>query len=368
MNLKKNKGDVSFRWRKLYWATAGFYGLYFGMMGFYVIQLPYFFKTTLNLSSLQIGILFGTMPIAKFLTPFHFLKRGLEIGELKIGIAIGMIGGLLLLTLVYPLLLIAFFLLGVSFSILPPFVEKVAVERLGHSYGKARLVGSLTFLIASFATPSGSLLLGIFLFLLLTSSLLTLFLYNFQLKPSSSKKVQFLWKKGWNFWVALILMKTATVGFYTFFTIHIHQQGLENYLGLFWGVSIGAEVFLFLFQPKIMSHFSPMEAMEFALLATAIRWFILCLFPSNLFLTTVAQLLHATTFALFHIGAMAYLNSTYSNKTLAQQFYGGLGYGLSWFIGNWFAGILYPYHLFCWEGGLTLIALGVLAIGGKGRN
>jgi PPP family 3-phenylpropionic acid transporter len=264
--------------------------------------------------------------------------------------------------------LIAFFLLGVSFSILPPFVERVAVERLGHHYGRSRLIGSLTFLSGGFIHPPGIGVLGVVFGLLIISSLLSLLIYHHHTaQKRGPDPLEFSFKKGWHFWVALVVMKTATVGFYTFFTIYMHQHGLGEYVGVFWLVSIVVEVALFLAQPKVMAHLSPMGAMGISLLATALRWFILCLFPDSFWMVLFSQLLHATTFALFHIGAMSFLNSTYPNKTLAQQFYGGLGYGLSWFLGSWLAGLLYPYHLFCWEGVLTLIAFGILEMG-RGRR
>jgi PPP family 3-phenylpropionic acid transporter len=357
------------RWRSelqgkwgIFWGSALFFLLFFGLMGIYIIRLPLYFREVDHLTPLQIGILFGAMPLAKFLTPFFFLHRPVNKKMVIIAGGVATIGGALLFTHFYPLLLLGFFLLGVAFSIIPPYVERRAVEELGHFYGRARLFGSVGFVLTGGLQLPSTCYLYLSFLLLLGAIGVALLLFHTSTQPKERGKLSLL--KGWHFWVALILMKSAAAGYYSFFTIYLKEHNLVEYVGIFWGVAIVLEVLLFLFQPKVMSKISPAMAMEIALFATALRWFLLHFFPDNFWIVLFSQTLHATTFALFHMGAMLYLSHLYPHRlTLAQQFYGGLGYGLSFFLGSWLAGLLYSHGLFFWEGVFTLLALGVFGVG-----
>jgi PPP family 3-phenylpropionic acid transporter len=339
-----------------------FFALYFGFMGIYIIRLPLYFHQHLHLSPTQIGVLFGAMPLAKFLTPFLFLRRGVNWGEFWVGVGIGLLGALLLFSTHYWLLLIGFFLLGVSFSIIPPYLERRAVEVLGHRYGRARLFGSLGFVVAGGVPLPEGLYLPIGVGLIFGA----LWAGSKIVAPAEEvvEEGHLSLLRGWHFWLSLILVKSAAAGYYSFFTIYLHQHNLDQYVGLFWGVAIGLEVTLFLLQPQLLSKISPETAMGIGIGATALRWFLLYLFPDNFWWVLFSQTLHACTFALYHIGALLYLSNLYPNrKTLAQQLYGGLGYGFSFFLGSWLAGLFYGPNLFLYEGGLTLVGLGLFLLG-----
>jgi len=74
-----------------------------------------------------------------------------------------------------------------------------------------------------------------------------------------------------------------------------------------------------------------------------------------------SQSLHAFSFALFHSAAISYLFYLYRHKSLAQQFFSGVTYGLGAFIGSLYAGYvyeLYPQYLFLSATFIALMACG----------
>jgi len=79
------------------------------------------------------------------------------------------------------------------------------------------------------------------------------------------------------------------------------------------------------------------------------------LFAGNLVLIALSQVIHAFSFAIFHTSALLYLSKKYENKTLAQQFYAGIGYGLAAFLGSIISGILYGENLFLYESIIALL-------------
>jgi len=77
---------------------------------------------------------------------------------------------------------------------------------------------------------------------------------------------------------------------------------------------------------------------------TAIRWLMLFLFPQNLYILFFAQSIHAFSFALFHSASISYLYHLYKHKSLAQQFFSGITYGLGGFLGALIAGYIYEWY------------------------
>jgi len=92
---------------------------------------------------------------------------------------------------------------------------------------------------------------------------------------------------------------------------------------------------------------------------TGVRWFLLFLFPQNLTILFFSQTLHALSFALFHSAAISYLFHLYKHKSLAQQFFSGITYGLGGFVGALYAGYVYelfPRYLFLSAAFIALMA------------
>jgi PPP family 3-phenylpropionic acid transporter len=202
-------------------------------------------------------------------------------------------------------------------------------------------------------------LLMAFIFLLVLTNLFSLmFLEDKTIKKSTSKFNLF---KAWKFWAAVIFLQISFGGFYSFFTIYVTSHGIsKEWVGWLFAIGVSAEIIVFLIQHKFINKKPPLFWIKLSIFLTSIRWSILYLFPSNLLLIALSQTIHAFSFALFHTSALLYLNKTYENKTLAQQFYAGIAYGFAAFIGSVLAGLWYGNNLFLIES--VIAFLGVLVL------
>ena len=303
----------------------------------------------------QIGIIFSMMPIARFLTPFIFLKKPLSKTDFLLSIIIAFFASFLILTKNFYLILIAFFLIGASFAVLFPYIEAIAIEKLKTKYGKARVMGSIGFMlygiIFSYIKINHLISFIVLMFLTLISAFY--FKEDKTIKKSKSIKINFL--KDYKFWLALIFLQISFGGFYNFFTIYLINHGIDKeYVGWLWGIGVTAEIVVFLIGHKFLHKLKPIKWIKISILLTSIRWAILYFFANSIILISLSQLIHAFSFAIFHTSALLYISKRYQNKTLAQQFYAGIGYGFAAFIGSIISGILYGNNLFLYE---AIIAL-----------
>jgi PPP family 3-phenylpropionic acid transporter len=333
---------------KTFLALSLFYFLFFTLIGDYVIFMPKFFKQT-GFSATEIGIIFSMLPIARFITPFIYLKKPLTKLDYISALIVSTFASFLLLTHNFYLILAAFFLIGVSFSVVFPYIEAIAIEKLKEKYGKTRVYGSIGFMFFGivFSYINGNLVWLFIILMILTNITALYFLRDTEIKKSSSS-INLL--KEWKFWLAVVFLQVSFGGFYNFFTIYNLSHGIpKEYIGWLWAIGVTAEIVIFIFQHRFIKNFKPSFLLKISILLTSFRWFILYLFPGNLIMVAISQLIHAFSFAIFHTSALLYISKHYTNKTLAQQFYAGIAYGMSAFLGSILSGVLYGENLFLYE-------------------
>jgi PPP family 3-phenylpropionic acid transporter len=250
--------------------------------------------------------------------------------------------------------------LGASFSIIFPYIEAVAIEKLKEKYGKSRLFGSIGFMLFGIIAGYVNInLLIAFIVLLILTNLFSLFFLEDKTITKSSSKFSLL--KEWKFWAAVVFLQISFGGFYSFFTIYVTSHGIsKEWVGWLFAIGVSAEIIVFLIQHFFINKKPPLFWIKLSIFLTSVRWFILYLFPSNLLLIALSQTIHAFSFALFHTSALLYLNKKYENKTLAQQFYAGIAYGFAAFLGSMLAGFLYGDYLFLYESLFALIGFLVM--------
>jgi len=334
--------------KKFFFILSLYYFLFFTLIGDYVIFMPKYFQN-IGFSPSQIGIIFSMLPIARFLTPFIFIKKPLSKTDYVLSLIVSTLCAFLLLSQNYYAILFAFFLIGASFSVVFPYIEAIAIEKLKEKYGKTRVFGSIGFMLFGiiFSYISADLV-WLFIILMIMTNLTALYFLSDRSVKRSSAKIDFV--KTWKFWSAVLLFQISFGGFYNFFTIYNLNHGIpREYIGWLWGIGVMAEIGIFLYQHNFINRFSPKKWIAFSILLTALRWFILYMFPGNITLIALSQLIHAFSFAIFHTSALLYISKHYANKTLAQQFYAGIAYGMAAFLGSVISGFLYGDKLFLYE-------------------
>ena len=337
-----------------------YYFFFFASIAIYVIFLPNYLKV-LGYSAKEIGIIFSALPISRFITPFFFQKRAITTNLFKLSIFISAILPIMLYVNNFYSYLLFFTILGVLYSINFPYIETIAINKLGNSYGKIRLWGSIGFMLI--ALLLSYIQVNIITLFFILNLITAYFAYKF-VNPEFSiskhfEKIDFL--KEWQFWIALILLQISFGGFYNFFTIYNLHHGISKEInGWLWSIGVIAEIIIFIFQYKFLTKNNALFYIKISLFMTFIRWLGFYIFVGNALMIALLQTLHMFSFAIFHTAALLYISNKYKNQTLAQQFYAGIGYGLAAFLGSILSGYLYSDKLFLYEAFIVLLGFIIL--------
>jgi len=266
--------------------------------------------------------------------------------------------------------------LGTGMGLVLPYIELIALSTIGKErYGKTRLFGSVGFILVALVLVKFLSSATVALLFLVTLSFLTA-LIAFFIAKFSHKKEQIIEEikndiallADWKLWLGLTLMQVSFGAFYNFFTIYETDNGISLDITIYlWSFGVLVEIFMLFFQGKLLKG-NLLLLLQITTFASAIRWFLLFLFPQNIIILFFSQSLHALSFALFHSAAISYLFHLYKHKSLAQQFFSGITYGLGGFSGALLAGYvyeLYPKYLFLSSSFIALAAFGFIYLWDK---
>ena len=355
----------------LAFTLSGFYFFYFALVAVHVI----FFPKVLNLigySFIELSIIMAASPLIRFLSPFLFVKYiSLTRNVFVFALLLTIVSSLLVYNTIdnfWALLVVALFL-GFGISLVLPFVEVIALEHIAHDrYGKVRLYGSVGFIIVSLVlveyleTPYNAIH-----FLLLTAVMIAFFgiglLFIVETKERENSErlhgLEIFFRDKY-LWISLFLMQLAFMPFYSFFFIHETAHGLSSQMTVYlWSFGVICEILMLNYQGVFLRHFTLINLLLFSLFVTVLRWFMLYLFPEDVTLLAISQAIHAFSFGLYHSVTIRYLYTIYDNKSLAQQFFMGFGYGLGGLLGTIISGVWYEYSsdtIYLFAAGTTLMA------------
>ncbi|MCD6433548.1 MAG: MFS transporter [Sulfurimonas sp.] len=331
-----------------------FYFFYFAIIGVYIIFMPKVLAMV-GYSASEIGIIFAAGPLVRFLLPFAFIK-GLKLDRKSFNIALII---MLVSSLSFYFSLDSFYKLlfsniglGIGISLILPYIEVISLECVGKErYGKIRLFGSVGFILVALVLvkflSSADIALNYLLVLTFLTSVVAFVIvknnYHSSIKEEDIKNdINLLYD--WKLWLGLTLMQVSFGAFYNFFTIYETDFGVSLDMTIYlWSFGVVVEVFMLFFQGKFLRG-NLLLILQITTFASAIRWFLLFAFAQNLTVLFFAQSLHALSFALFHSAAISYLFHLYKHKSLAQQFFSGITYGLGGFVGALCAGYIYEFY------------------------
>jgi MFS transporter, PPP family, 3-phenylpropionic acid transporter len=275
-----------------------------------------------------------------------------------------------------------------SLQAMMPLVETIAMRGVrygGLDYGRMRLWGSLSFVVATYACGllverlgigavvwfllfgvTGTLIAGILLprgsgalqagaedgTRIAGASARADFLAMLRLLASPA----ILW-----FLLASGAVQAAHALFYTFGVLHWRSLGLSSaWIGSLWAISIAVEVLLFSVSGAVIRRVGVWNLVTLGALASVIRWTAMAFDPGLPWLVLL-QLLHAATFAGTHIGAMHFIreNVPEAQAGMAQALNVTLTTGLMMGLAQVLAGQTYERF-----GALSY--LGMAAVAGVG--
>jgi len=334
---------------------SSFYYFYFSIVGIYIIFLPKVLHEV-GYTASEIGIIFAAAPLIRFILPFLFV-RGLQLNSKIFNIALFLVvvsaGSFYLSLEHFYFLLLSNIGLGIGLSLILPYVEVISLDAIGkENYGRVRLFGSLGFIIVALVLvrflTSAYVALDFLLVLSLMMTTIAYFTQRLSVQKEDKKEEVYVndihLLRDYKLWIALLLMQTSFGSFYNFFTIYETDRGLTLDMTIYlWSFGVIVEVGMLYFQGRFLRG-NLLSVLQFTIFATIIRWFLVFAYPTQLEVLFFAQALHALSFALFHSAAISYLFHHYKHRSLAQQFFSGITYGLGGLSGALIAGFIYEYY------------------------
>jgi len=258
-------------------------------------------------------------------------------------------------------LLLATLLLHFFYPALMPALDSAAGTLVQHKqlgdYGKSRSYGSIGFVVAGmiltlFTGAWGdevilwAMLLGTLIFLILGFMNSPVILSE-KPKMDPNKKLGmmslFHVKHFGLVLVIVILLQAAHASYYSYGYIFLQEIHAPKYLiGLILNIAVLAEIIFFTIVDKHFQRFSVGSLLALAALGSTIRWLLVFSFP-NVIVFSMAQTLHACSFAMGHYAFMKYLvkNIAPAQIPKAQGMYSALALSWSTAIFTFFGGYLY---------------------------
>jgi PPP family 3-phenylpropionic acid transporter len=268
----------------------------------------------------------------------------------------------------FPFVMLAFFVWNPLMPLADSYGLAGAAKR-GLHYGRMRLIGSGAFMVASVATGYAVKAFGISPLILIASGTMALMAFASLFLPADHReKAKSGRSKGalTSGTLVALLMAAAFVQsshalFYSFGTIHYLALGYADSLaGWLWAVGVISEMTLFFVASQVMRIMRPETMLAVGGIVGTLRWSLASLDP-GLEGQVGLQLLHAGTFAINHLGALAVLQARVpsSHQASGQALFVVVA-GLTMTVATYLSGLAYE----AFAGKAYLMMAGLALTGG----
>ncbi|MCN4144838.1 MAG: MFS transporter [Thiohalomonas sp.] len=344
-----------------YWRLSSFYWFYFATLGTFI---PYWglYLSDSGYSAIEIGqlmaVIMGTKIIAPYIWGCIADHRGNRLFIIRLGAVLaaiayaGMFIGNTFWWIFFVLLVFSFF----WNAILPQFEALTFnhLDKKDHQYSWVRGWGSVGFIIAVISV--GILLnsieidnLPIIVLLLLTGiAISTLMIFDHAGAPHENLHLPIVKilknKQVIALLLACLFVQASHGPYYTFYTIYAESHGYSNsWIGILWAVGVLSEVLAFAMMPWLVKRFGLRRLLLASLFSGSLRWFLIGFYIDNVYITSFAQIFHASTFGIYHAVAIAYIHRYFKgkNKGKGQALYSSISFGLGGAIGSLYGAYLW---------------------------
>jgi len=334
-----------------------FYAAYFAAMG---LILPFFpvYLDGRGLDAAMVGLMTGLLALAKVIAPpwiGHALDRQPEIRLHRFiivascmaavtAIAIGLVLNLYVLAAMI-------FLFGIFWATVLPLTDGLSVsvsESKVADYGRLRVWGSIGFVMTSLL--GGFYLVGpnMTAFPIMVAMLMLVLAFAAHGFPrltasiSSDSGREPFSKPFYLLLLIALIMQISHGAYYGFFSLYLAEAGFSGWqIGLFWSIGVIAEIVLMWRWSHSLQQAAPPVVFSLCLGLAALRWLGIGLTTDAILLVGL-QLLHAASFAAFHVTAIAWVKrlAPVGRHSAAQGLYSAAGFGLGSTIGIMACGII----------------------------
>jgi len=325
-----------------------FYAAYFATMG---IILPFFpvYLAGRGMDAAAVGLFTGLLAVSRVLAP-PLAGRTLDHSSdtsrfiLVASLAAAMLALLLPWIESSTLLALVILAFGCLWAVVLPLTDGLSVavsEASLVDYGRLRVWGSIGFVAASLA--GGIWLAGEnhrFPYWLAATLLVTALAArgfpanNIAPEYASPQKKHFSSSFGLLLLVSF-LMQASHGAYYGFYSLYLLKAGYEGWMiGGFWVLGAIAEIVLMWKWSRPVGKAAPALMLSACLFLASVRWLGIGL-TQVWWMLALLQLLHAASFAAFHVNAVTWVNrfSPHGRRTSAQGWYSAAGFGLGTALG-----------------------------------
>lgn len=358
---RKTMSQTAYTRRSAHIRLSFYYIAFFSVGGIVLPLWPRWLEQQISLE--YVGIVLGVSYWAKLL----FVPATSWIADatgtrktVLLGLAVLLMAGLLLLPIVdgWLFYVVIWGAAGAAFTSAIPLSDGMtlrAQQTVGVDFGRARLWGSLSFIVFALLVGAAADLYGIgaiYVAMLLTALLLigaSVALPNIKTKPEAGKAPFFRPLSLPNFPLFLItgsLLLSTHAGLYGFSSIHWNTLGFTNAeITLFWVTGVAAEIGMFAISGRLIRRFGAMPMIIVAALGGMVRWVLLGA-ATSMAVLFCAQILHALTFALLYMAYIAYISKRVppAITASAQGLFDSLSMGIFFGIFTIAAGWLYQIN------------------------
>lgn len=347
------------------------YFFFFGAVGTLAPYINLYFKR-LGFSGAEIGILSAMQPIAYMVGPPFAIALAIRYGLSRsmlplLTVACILPSALLIGVKGFWPLLIVYFVTMLLQAPVSPFLDDSTLQRIEHfggDYGRVRLWGSIGFIVTvnvigpiSERWGIQTTLIGHLLTQVAVAAVAFRLVKAGGLAPISARSTHSNFASSlvdgirlvgqlpgarWLFGAG-ILARFSQVGGTNFFAIHADDIGMpDSLIGLSWGIAAGSEVILMAVSSWFLRRIGARGLFLLSMAAGTVRWAIYAT-TSSIWTLLASQLLHAFTFAAFHIGSVTLIHSLFpaDRRTEGQSAWTVLTAGLPALVGAYLAGHLY---------------------------
>jgi PPP family 3-phenylpropionic acid transporter len=370
------------------WRLGFLYAALFLVVGCY---LPYFpvWLAWRNLHTDQIAVLLAAPLFTRVLfTPaISFAADWLgDRRKIVVGLAWGSLLSFLLLWAAdsFLAMLATTVLLAINWTTIMPLIESVAVSGIRSralDYGRVRLWGSISFIVASLVAGFviGRMGAGSVMPLLVGAA--SLMVLGVHLLPRELAVTRPMTAPAFRalrvgdaidlfraplfllFLLAASFVQASHALYYSFGSLHWRAQGIpDGVIGALWSLGVVAEVALLAVSGRVIGMSGAARLLMLAGLAATFRWAFMAIDPP-LLATALLQLLHAFSFGAAHIAAIHFMAHAvpFDRAATAQGLYASIVAGLVLGLVTIACGPLYRSF-----GGEAYAAMAMLALIGSG--
>jgi len=370
-------------------ALSAYYFAYFAYVGAYS---PYFtlYLSEIGLAAAQIGMLYAIPQVMRIVGPNAWGALADRSGAPTIILRLAALLALAAFALAYAgssFTWLFMVLVAMHFftSAQMPLIEAITLNHVRDApggYGRIRVWGSVGFIVSVLGLGALLDIAPVSAVLHVVAAMLALTVLAAWLIPAGGPRsradpgnpVSAVLRRHEvrAFLLAGALNAFAHAALYTFYSIYLADHGYsKTTIGLMWALGVTIEVAVFQFMPQLTRRFDLRMLYFSSFVVCAVRFLIIAWCVDYWWMLVAAQLMHASTFAVYHASAVGLVGRYFGarNQARGQALYISLSFGVGGFAGGIVGGYLWELVGPGWTFSLSALAgaLGAVVLAWRGQ-